>query len=263
MQARLFYPIAILLMAQQTHAANEQQLSFWQNRSRPADTIRTKSKPNIGSIPTPRHYQRMALPENSFGSWLRKLPLRPDKTIRLYNGKPRQDQSIQHAVVDIPIGSEDILQCADAIIYCRARYLYQSKQMTAISFTDNRGKLYTLPVHAGEDAMQRFLRKVFSYCNTASLAKQMKPIRFSELKPGDVLLRGGFPGHGALVADMCENSKGEKLFLLMQGFMPAQDIHVLRNFYEPAISPWYRLDTSYTTIYTPTYWFKNTEAKRF
>lgn len=263
MKARHFYPIAILLMAQQTRAANEQQLPFWQSRTRPADSIRTKSKPSIAGIPTPRHFQRIALPDHSFGSWLRKLPLRPDKTIRLYNGNPRQDQSIQHAVVDIPIGREDLLQCADAIMYCRARYLYESKQMASISFSDNRGKVYTLPVHAGEDAFQRYIRNVFSYCNTASLAKQMKPIRFSDLKPGDVLLRGGFPGHGALVADMCENAKGEKLFLLMQGFMPAQDIHVLRNYYEPSISPWYRLDTTYTMIYTPTYWFKSTEAKRF
>jgi hypothetical protein len=263
MQARLFYPIAILLMTQHAHAANEQQRSFWQNRSRPADSIRTQSKNSIANIPAPRNYRRVPLPDHFFGGWLRKLPLRPDKTIRLYNGKPKQDQGMHHAVVDIPIGKQDLLQCADAIMYCRASYLYQSQQKASICFVDNTGRKHKLSPQANNSEFQQYLRTVFSYCNTASLSKQMKPIQFNELKPGDVLLRGGFPGHGALVADMCENAKGEKLFLLMQGFMPAQDIHVLRNFYEPSISPWYRLDTTYSMIYTPTYWFKSTEAKRF
>ncbi|HSC52145.1 MAG TPA: DUF4846 domain-containing protein [Phnomibacter sp.] len=244
-------------------AANQQQVSNSQPHSRTADSIQTKRKSIIASIPTPSHFQRIILPGHSFGSWLRKQPLRNDKTIRLYNGNRRNDQSIQHAVVDIPIGQQDLIQCADAIIYCRAYYLYQTKQAASISFTDNNGKVYKIASNARSHAFQQYLNTVFSYCNTASLARQMNPIRFSQLQPGDVLIRGGFPGHGAIIADMCENKKGEKLYLLMQGFMPAQDIHVLRNFYEPSISPWYRLDTTYTMIYTPTFWFKSSEAKRF
>lgn len=37
---------------------------------------------------------------------------------------------------------------------------------------------------------------------------------------------------------MAENNKGEKIYLLAQGFMPAQDIHVLVNFVDTDLSPW-------------------------
>ena len=42
---------------------------------------------------------------------------------------------------------------------------------------------------------------------------------------GDVLIQGGSPGHAVIVVDMAENpATGEKLYLLAQSYMPAQDI---------------------------------------
>ena len=55
-----------------------------------------------------------------------------------------------------------------------------------------------------------------------------------------MFIKGGFPGHAVLVADVAENAQtGEKRFLLVQSYMPAQEIHVLKN--PPAAdgSPWY------------------------
>jgi len=40
--------------------------------------------------------------------------------------------------------------------------------------------------------------------------------------------------------DVAENPAGERLMLLAQSYMPAQDVHLLRNLQEPALSPWYR-----------------------
>ena len=51
----------------------------------------------------------------------------------------------------------------------------------------------------------------------------------NNIKPGDVLIRGGFPGHAVIVMDMATNSAGKKIYLLAQSYMPAQDIHVLVN----------------------------------
>ena len=52
--------------------------------------------------------------------------------------------------------------------------------------------------------------------------------------------KGGFPGHAVLVADMAENSaSGEKRFLLIQSYMPAQEMHILKNPGAPDGSPWY------------------------
>jgi hypothetical protein len=68
-----------------------------------------------------------------------------------------------------------------------------------------------------------------------------KPV--GELAAGDLFIKGGFPGHAVLVADVAQNkATGERRFLLVQSFMPAQEMHVLKNPADPDASPWYPLD---------------------
>jgi hypothetical protein len=55
---------------------------------------------------------------------------------------------------------------------------------------------------------------------------------------------------------------GEKLFLLAQSYMPAQDVHVLKNPVDPAFDPWYRLAFG-DTLYTPEWTFSKNHLKRF
>ncbi len=55
-----------------------------------------------------------------------------------------------------------------------------------------------------------------------------------------MFIKGGFPGHAVLVADVAENATtGEKRFLLVQSYMPAQQMHVLKNPAAADGSPWY------------------------
>jgi hypothetical protein len=64
-----------------------------------------------------------------------------------------------------------------------------------------------------------------------------------EMQIGDVFLKGATPGHCAIVVDMTENqATGEKLFMLAQSYMPAQDIHILKNPQNKGWSPWYSLN---------------------
>ena len=67
------------------------------------------------------------------------------------------------------------------------------------------------------------------------------------MRIGDFFIQGGFPGHAVIIVDMAEAIEPKtgggrrKYFLLAQSYMPAQDMHVLRN---PAgESPWYAFDT--------------------
>ena len=53
------------------------------------------------------------------------------------------------------------------------------------------------------------------------MEKESEPVAMSELRVGDVFLKGGSPGHVVMVVDVCENENGEKAFLLAQGYMPA------------------------------------------
>ncbi len=63
------------------------------------------------------------------------------------------------------------------------------------------------------------------------------------MQVGDVWIKGGAPGHAEIVVDMAVNRlTGKKIFLLAEGYMPAQDIHILLNPRTPLLGPWYELD---------------------
>ena len=55
-------------------------------------------------------------------------------------------------------------------------------------------------------------------------------------------VEGGFPGHAVLVVDMARDPvSGGRVFLLAQSYMPAQDLHILRNPNNARLDPWYAL----------------------
>ena len=64
----------------------------------------------------------------------------------------------------------------------------------------------------------------------------------SELRVGDVLIQGGFPGHALLIVDLARNPTGETAVLLAQSYMPAQSPHIVVIPADPAGGAWYRLD---------------------
>jgi hypothetical protein len=112
------------------------------------------------------------------------------------------------------------------------------------------------------DHLHQYLQRVFGICGSASLSKQLHAISLNAIKAGDVLIRGGFPGHAVIVMDVAENKKGEKVYLLAQSYMPAQDIHVLVNPANQDLSPWYKVSDD-EMIETPEYIFQKEELKRW
>ena len=104
---------------------------------------------------------------------------------------------------------------------------------------------------------------VFAYAGTYSLDHELKAVAPAALQIGDVFIRGGFPGHAVLVADMVVNeTTGEKRFLLLQSYMPAQDIHVLKNPNAPDSSPWYPAAIG-DDLKTPKWSFTSAQLKRW
>ena len=114
------------------------------------------------------------------------------------------------------------------------------------------------------EGFRRYLRFVFHYAGTASLAEELAPVAdISELSAADVFIRGGFPGHAVLVADVAVHpGTGRKAFLLLQSYMPAQEVHILRNPSNPGWSPWYEEPTG-DSLVTPEWTFKTGELRRF
>ena len=107
------------------------------------------------------------------------------------------------------------------------------------------------------------MEKIFTYAGTYSLSKELKPVKIENMKIGDIFIQGGFPGHGIIVVDMCINKNtNEKMFILAQSYMPAQEIQIIQNPSSKQISPWYDLSFE-EKLYTPEWTFKKSDLKRF
>lgn len=238
-------------------------------------------------IQPPPNYERTELLTNTFAYWLRSLPLKPgNPPVCLFNAQPKAYQNGHYAVVDINTGSKNLQQCADVIIRLYAEYLFAKKQFDKINFMLTNGvfvnfrkwinglrprvngNTVTWHKQAAIDSSRKtlidYLQFIFMYAGTYSLNKQLtKEVSINEIKPGDIIIQPGFPGHAVLVLDMAKNTtSNEKVFLLSQGFMPAQDFHILKNFNDPTLSPWYKIDRSHS-LSTPEWRFTDYTIKRF
>jgi hypothetical protein len=233
----------------------------------------------VDTISLPAGFRRVTFDATSFAAWLRKVPLKKDNTVYLYNGQRKANQGAQFAVLNISVGHEDLQQCADAVMRLRAEYLFSIHDFKAIDFYTEQGVRLNFAMWAAErkvilvgnaeESRRRicfdaYLRTVFRYCSTRTLHKQLLQARsFGLIQPGDVLIRAGSPGHAMLVVDVAEDNKGQRIYLLAQSYMPAQDIHIVKNPLDAAFSPWYRADTTAGLIQTPEYDFTTNELREW
>ena len=100
------------------------------------------------------------------------------------------------------------------------------------------------------------------YSGTLSLYNELKSIDDSDFKIGDMLIKGGSPGHIVMICDEVINDKGERLFLLFQGNTPAKSVHLVKNLEDSNISPWYQLKED-EVIPVSNYTFSNSKFVRF
>lgn len=212
-------------------------------------------------ITVPVGFTRIQYKKNSFGAFLENYPLCEDgQPVLLYNGNEKTNQNAHVAVFDMDVTEGDLQQCADSVIRMYAEYFYEQKQYDKMKFHfvngfscdfDKWSKGMRVKINGNEtswyqganaddskETLEKYLRTVFSYASTLSMEQESKPIKTSEIQVGDLFIRGGSPGHVVMVVDVCKNEKGEKAFLLAQGYMPAQQFHVLKN-PKHEDNPWY------------------------
>lgn len=217
----------------------------------------------VKNIPLPAGFKRPFADPNSFAFYLKNIALKKDKTVYLYNNQPKFNQLAQYAVLNISVGDKDLQQCADAVMRLRAEYLFETNYFDRIVFYDNGRAAYKFSAPYTREHFLKYLDKVFGMCGSASLAKQLNRVAdLAMIQPGDVFIRGGFPGHAVIVMDVAMNAAREKIYLLAQSYMPAQDIHVLKNTMNEELSPWYEVNEN-KLIRTPEYNFSRDELKRW
>ncbi|MBR5763723.1 MAG: hypothetical protein IKX93_03785, partial [Bacteroidaceae bacterium] len=176
----------------------------------------------IGDLPLPAGYTRVQC--DGYGNFLRKIKLTGDRTVHTFDGLIINYQNA-YAVLDIDVGDKDLQQCADAAMRLWAEYLYGIKAYNRIYFTAlGSGKPLRFSTWAQRHksysyaTFRKYLDNVFTYCNSTSMGKEMKPVAPKDLKVGDcfVYVNERFYGHVVTVVDMAVNAKGEKIFMVAQ-----------------------------------------------
>lgn len=222
----------------------------------------------------------------SFAEYLQTQTLKENgAAVHYYNGVEKSNR-VAAAVLNVDVGAKDLQQCADAVMRLRAEYLLKQKQYDALHFNFTNGfkadytkwrSGYRISVKGNAvswfrtdkesesyTSFREYMDMVFNYAGTASLNKELKSVPLAQMQIGDVFIKGGSPGHAVIVVDMAVDLKtGKRVFLIVQSYMPAQDIHILINNNKLAISPWYELDLTSNDILTPEWPFTADELKRF
>jgi hypothetical protein len=235
----------------------------------------------------PEGFVRVPLADLSLGAWLRGLPLKPEGTsVLLHTGAPKARQDVHAAVIDIDTGARDLQQCADAVMRLYAEWQFARGDVGRIAFNDTgegrpiafsrwaagerpqtSGRALVWTKRAAADSsyasFRRYMDTVFAWAGTHSLERELVPVTNGRVEIGDVIIKGGFPGHAVLVADVVENpTTGARRFLLIQSFMPAQDMHVLKGAGASEGSPWYALDAG-APLVTPEWTFPPGSLRRW
>ncbi|MEM7675127.1 MAG: DUF4846 domain-containing protein [Myxococcota bacterium] len=243
------------------------------------------SQPLSTRLKPPTSYRRKPVEPNSFAAWLRTLPVKPGRPeVRLFDGRRKAYQHAQWLVLDVDVGRRNLQQCADAVMRLYAEWQWAQEDYDRICFRYTsghrlpwakwavgyrpkiEGRRVSLVQRAAPSSsytsFRRYLRSVFTYAGTASLARDLPSVSSPrQIQPGDVFIKGGFPGHAVIVVDVVENEAGHRKFALAQSYMPAQDIHVLRN---PASDgPWFSFSPDTDRLRTPEWTFDWSELKRF
>ncbi len=205
---------------------------------------------------TPAGFERVAT--TGFGAWLRRRLILPESTpVRRFDGE-KAAAPWSKGVVDVGfIEGKDLQQCADSALRLYAEYVRAEGKASALSFHATNGDVIPFEryekgervVASGnhltwltsspsrleapfEARWKSWLEDVFMYAGSMSLRLDTTAVTTS-LRPGDLLVLPGSPGHVIVVMDVAEDAAGRQQLLLGQGFMPAQTFHML-GWFAPA-----------------------------
>ena len=247
-------------------------------------TIETKFNP-------PEGYERVY--NDDYSKFLRNFPLKKDNIVKLYDGTNKDNYSFEYnteiwaAVLDYDIGTADLHQCADAVLYMRANYLYKQGLTKNLhfnfvsGFTANyldylthyykvEGNKVSLVsrnniLEDNSETLRKWLRQIWMFANTWSIDEYDSfQVNILDMKPGDFFITSNPPpgiGHAINVVDVVVNSiTKKKKFMLSQSYMPAQETQILINPENGGV--WYTLD-EFKDIETPEWTFTVNQLKRF
>ena len=216
----------------------------------------------------PESYKRIAITD--YHKWLINKQIKIEE-VKTYDGYTIYGLGDYYAAkFDYKIGKRDLHQCADAAMYFRAWYHFDKGNISKIIFTFTDGTRYSYSNFLKQkqlsntfNSFNKYMAIIWSYAGTWSINKyDTNEVSVSNISAGDIFVVGGFPGHAITIVDVVENECGDKKIMLSQSFMPAQDIHILKNPKSKSQSPWYHIPKGKKLI-TPEWVFNISDIRKF
>jgi hypothetical protein len=200
------------------------------------------AEPVSAAFPPPPGATRVS--GSAFGAWLGQLPLYPvGREVLSYTGEIVPIGAAR--VVDMPVGTRDLQQCADSALRLRATWQRATGGSPAFHYTSGyvsawkawaagtRPKVSGSKVSAvagaaapstSDAAFEAWMVDLFTYAGTRSLP--LDTVAVTTVMPGDIVVAPGSPGHAVVVLDVATD--GARTWVLVgQGYMPAMDFHVV------------------------------------
>lgn len=197
----------------------------------------------------PPGFTRVAVGAGSFAEFLRTLPIRTDRLVVLdFRSRPLLRPAA--AIVYLDVGETDAQQCADTALRLYAEWRWSRGLATGSAFHLTSGDRVRfadwvagervvaagrgITRHSGarrassHASYRSWLNLVFRYAGTQSLRLDSAAVpETAPLEAGDVFVEPGSPGHAVVLLDLAEAPDGRRVALVGQGYMPAEDLHVL------------------------------------
>lgn len=233
----------------------------------------------------PDGYKRVPYEKGSFQEYLRHYQLKAyGSKIINYDDTEYFAQDWHEAILEVPVPSNGLQQCADALMRIRSEYLWEQNKKEDIGFNFTSGHYCswskyaegyrpkikgnkvsfhkTAQANTSKTNFYKYLNLIYTYAGTLSMYHELQKITVDDIRIGDMLVKPGSPGHIEIVVDEIVNEKGEKMYLLAQGNTPAQSVCLLKNYGNASSAPWYKF-TENDPVDTPSYYFDKASFIRF
>lgn len=220
------------------------------------------------TIPPPTGYERIAVVAESFGASVRSLKVLPDSVpVRFADGRICQMWPAGTRVVDMPfLFRVDLEQCTDMALRLYAEYHWARGSADSLEFKLQNGQRIawrewragrrlrfdsaanrhvTAPstTDSTRAEFERFLHYLFLWTGSAALQRDLPEVRADDLRPGDLIVQNttGAMGHVSVILDVAQGSGGQRLYLIGNGWTPAQSFFVRMARSDEGIDGWFTL----------------------
>lgn len=205
------------------------------------------------TFPAPAGYARIAVAAESFAASVRSLTVLPDSVpVRYADGRICGTWPAGTRVVDLPfLFRADLEQCTDMALRLFAEYAWARGSADGLEFRLQNGQRIAwrewragrrlrfdsaahrhvvAPARADSSRVEfeQFLHYLFLWTGSAALKRDLQAVEAGDLLPGDLIVQNttGAMGHVSVILDVAQDSSGHRLYLIGNGWTPAQSFFV-------------------------------------